>query len=56
MFVKPSLGEEVITNDIPNVSEEKLRNLDSEGIVRIGAEVHSGDIWLEKSHQKVKLN
>ncbi len=42
------LGEEVITNDIPNVSEEKLRNLDSEGIVRIGAEVHSGDILVGK--------
>ncbi|MFA5211426.1 MAG: DNA-directed RNA polymerase subunit beta [Patescibacteria group bacterium] len=42
------LGEEVITNDIPNVGEEKLRNLDSEGIVRIGAEVHSGDILVGK--------
>jgi DNA-directed RNA polymerase subunit beta len=42
------LGEEVITNDIPNVGEEKLRNLDSEGVVRIGAEVHSGDILVGK--------
>ena len=38
------LGPEVVTSDIPNVSEEKLKNLDSEGIVRIGAEVRSGDI------------
>ncbi len=42
------LGEEVVTSDIPNVSEEKLRNLDAEGIVRIGAEVHSGDILVGK--------
>ena len=42
------LGPEVVTSDIPNVSEEKLRNLDSEGIVRIGAEVHSGDILVGK--------
>ncbi|PIZ95841.1 MAG: DNA-directed RNA polymerase subunit beta [Candidatus Magasanikbacteria bacterium CG_4_10_14_0_2_um_filter_33_14] len=42
------LGEEVITSDIPNVSEEKLRHLDSEGIVRIGAEVRSGDILVGK--------
>ncbi|MCB9799068.1 DNA-directed RNA polymerase subunit beta [Candidatus Nomurabacteria bacterium] len=42
------LGEEVITSDIPNVSEEKLKNLDSEGIVRVGAEVHSGDILVGK--------
>jgi len=42
------LGEEVITNDIPNVGEDKLRNLDSEGVVRIGAEVHSGDILVGK--------
>ncbi|HAT03614.1 MAG TPA: DNA-directed RNA polymerase subunit beta [Candidatus Magasanikbacteria bacterium] len=42
------LGEEVVTSDIPNVGEEKLRNLDAEGIVRIGAEVHSGDILVGK--------
>ncbi|HYE59613.1 MAG TPA: DNA-directed RNA polymerase subunit beta, partial [Candidatus Kapabacteria bacterium] len=42
------LGPEVVTSDIPNVSEEKLKNLDSEGIVRIGAEVHSGDILVGK--------
>jgi DNA-directed RNA polymerase subunit beta len=42
------LGPEVVTSDIPNVSEEKLKNLDSEGIIRIGAEVHSGDILVGK--------
>ena len=42
------LGPEVITSDIPNVSEEKLKNLDSEGIIRVGAEVKSGDILVGK--------
>ncbi len=42
------LGPEVVTADIPNVSEEKLKNLDSEGIIRIGAEVKSGDILVGK--------
>ncbi len=42
------LGPEQITSDIPNVSEEKLKNLDSEGIIRIGAEVRSGDILVGK--------
>ncbi len=42
------LGPEVVTRDIPNVSEEKLKNLDEEGIVRIGAEVSSGDILVGK--------
>ena len=42
------LGPEVITSDIPNVSEEKLKNLDIEGIIRIGAEVKSGDILVGK--------
>ncbi len=42
------LGMEVVTSDIPNVSEEKLRNLDEYGIVRIGAEVKSGDILVGK--------
>ncbi len=42
------LGPEVITSDIPNVSEEALRHLDEEGIVRIGAEVHPGDILVGK--------
>jgi DNA-directed RNA polymerase subunit beta len=42
------LGPELITNDIPNISEEKLKNLDEEGIIRIGAEVSSGDILVGK--------
>ena len=42
------LGPEVVTNDIPNVSEEKLKNLDENGVVRIGAEVQSGDILVGK--------
>ncbi len=46
------LGPEVVTRDIPNVSEEKLRNLDEEGIVRIGAEVRSGDILVGKVTNK----
>ncbi len=42
------LGPELITNDIPNISEEKLKNLDEFGIIRIGAEVSSGDILVGK--------
>jgi DNA-directed RNA polymerase subunit beta len=42
------LGPEVTTPDIPNVSEMKLRNLDEEGIIRIGAEVRAGDILVGK--------
>ena len=42
------LGPEVVTMDIPNVSEEKLKNLDEEGIIRIGAEVSSNDILVGK--------
>lgn len=42
------LGEEQITRDIPNLSEEALRHLDEDGIVMIGAEVHSGDILVGK--------
>ncbi len=42
------LGPEEITRDIPNVGEESLRNLDEEGIVRIGAEVQAGDILVGK--------
>ena len=42
------LGPEVLTRDIPNVSEEVLRHLDDDGIVRIGAEVHPGDILVGK--------
>jgi DNA-directed RNA polymerase beta' subunit len=46
------LGPEVTTYDIPNVSEEKLRNLDEDGIVRIGAEVKAGDILVGKISPK----
>ena len=42
------LGPEVTTPDIPNVSEAKLRNLDEEGVVRVGAEVRPGDILVGK--------
>ncbi len=42
------LGEEEITRDIPNVGEDALKNLDEDGIVRIGAEVNSGDILVGK--------
>jgi DNA-directed RNA polymerase subunit beta len=42
------LGDEEITRDIPNRSEESLRNLDERGIVRIGAEVGSGDLLVGK--------
>ncbi|MFA5995681.1 MAG: DNA-directed RNA polymerase subunit beta [Patescibacteria group bacterium] len=42
------LGPEVITRDIPNVSEEKLKDLDEQGIIRIGAQVSSGDILVGK--------
>ena len=42
------LGDEEITRDIPNRSEESLRNLDDRGIVRVGAEVRSGDLLVGK--------
>ncbi|MBQ2662196.1 MAG: DNA-directed RNA polymerase subunit beta [Clostridia bacterium] len=42
------LGEEEITRDIPNVGEDALANLDERGIIRIGAEVRSGDILVGK--------
>ena len=42
------LGPEVTTHDIPNVSETKLRNLDEEGIIRVGAEVGPNDILVGK--------
>ena len=46
------LGPELTTPDIPNVGEEKLKNLDEEGVVRIGAEVRSGDILVGKISPK----
>ena len=42
------LGNEEITRDIPNVGEEELRNLDAEGVIRVGAEVKGGDILVGK--------
>ncbi|RYD78467.1 MAG: DNA-directed RNA polymerase subunit beta, partial [Verrucomicrobiaceae bacterium] len=42
------LGPEEITRDIPNVSEEALRNLGSDGVIRVGAEVKPGDILVGK--------
>ncbi len=42
------LGEEEITRDIPNVGDDALKNLDEDGIIRIGAEVDSGDILVGK--------
>ena len=42
------LGPEDITRDIPNVGEDALKDLDERGIIRIGAEVRSGDILVGK--------
>ena len=42
------LGPEEITRDIPNVGEDMLRDLDDEGVIRVGAEVHAGDILVGK--------
>jgi len=42
------LGSEEITRDIPNVGEDALKDLDERGIIRIGAEVHAGDILVGK--------
>ena len=42
------LGDEEITRDIPNVGEDALRNLDSRGVIRVGAEVKPGDILVGK--------
>ncbi|MEX0878024.1 MAG: DNA-directed RNA polymerase subunit beta [Candidatus Spechtbacterales bacterium] len=46
------LGPEITTPDIPNVGEDKLKDLDEEGIVRIGAEVNPGDILVGKISPK----
>jgi DNA-directed RNA polymerase subunit beta len=48
------VGPEVTTNDIPNVSEDKLKHLDQEGVIRIGAEVEPGDILVGKISPKGK--
>ena len=42
------LGPEVVTRDIPNIGEDRLKNLDQEGIIRVGAEIISGDILVGK--------
>jgi len=42
------LGPEITTHDIPNVGEAKLKNLDEDGIVKVGAEVHPNDILIGK--------
>ena len=42
------LGPEEITRDIPNVGDDALKDLDENGIIRIGAEVHAGDILVGK--------
>ena len=47
------LGPEEITRDIPNVSEEALRNLGPDGVVRVGAEVKPGDILVGKITPKI---
>ena len=46
------LGAEEITRDIPNVGDDALKDLDEEGIIRIGAEVHGGDILVGKTTPK----
>ncbi len=46
------LGPELLTRDIPNVSEEALSNLDENGIIRLGAEVSAGDILVGKISPK----
>ena len=46
------LGPEVVTRDIPNIGEDRLKNLDEDGIIRIGAEVSSGDILVGKISPK----
>jgi len=50
--VDTKLGPEMTTRDIPNVSEEKLRSLDEEGIISTGAEVEAGDILVGKIGMK----
>jgi len=50
------LGPELTTRDIPNVGDEKLRNLDNDGIIRLGAEVGSRDILVGKISPKGEKN
>jgi DNA-directed RNA polymerase beta subunit len=53
-FARRSLGREEFTRDIPNVSEKALRNLDENGIVRVGTYVKPGDILVGKVSPKSK--
>lgn len=52
--IETRLGNEEITRDIPNVSEDSLKNLDETGIVRLGAEVGAGDILVGKVTPKTE--
>lgn len=54
--LETKLGPEEITRDIPNVSEETLRNLDEDGIVAVGSKVKSGDILVGKIAPKGELD
>ncbi len=49
------LGREEITRDIPNISDEALKNLDESGIIRVGATVHMGDILVGKISPKGEM-
>ncbi len=50
------LGPEEITREIPNVGDEAVRNLDENGIIRIGAEVDRKVFWLVRSPPRVRKN
>ncbi|MCX5713022.1 MAG: DNA-directed RNA polymerase subunit beta, partial [Candidatus Omnitrophica bacterium] len=52
--IETRLGNEEVTRDIPNVSEDSLKNLDETGIVRLGAEVGAGDILVGKVTPKTE--
>ncbi len=55
-LVETKLGNEEITRDIPNVSENALRNLDESGVVAIGSNVHSGDLLVGKVAPKGEVD
>jgi DNA-directed RNA polymerase subunit beta len=52
--IETRLGNEEITRDIPNVSEESLKNLDISGVIRVGAEISAGDILVGKVTPKTE--